>query len=144
MWFSGLICVVLVMLMSNLLVGAERKFYGVEGKSDVYILIKMNKDIYHLGERVNITLLLVNNKKTKLTLNSAGLRLEIHPSSFGLTIHDLRVEPITVLPNSEHPLGNIVWCQTDVNRNQVPFGTYTIKVSLLEYDVYGKKTIKIQ
>lgn len=82
LWFSGLICVVLVMLMSNLLVGAERKFDGVEGKSDVYILIKTNKDIYHLGERVNITLLLVNNKKTKLTLNSAGLRLEIHPSSF--------------------------------------------------------------
>lgn len=82
LWFSGLICVVLVMLMSNLLVGAERKFDGVEGKSDVYILIKTNNDIYHLGERVNITLLLVNNKKTKLTLNSAGLRLEIHPSSF--------------------------------------------------------------
>jgi hypothetical protein len=123
------------------------KFPVNQRAETVYIKLQTDKSTYKLGEKIQITIFLVNDKSDKISLPSLNYALEISGSQgVVLTMIESRggIKPVNVEALSQLLIGTYTWNQEDMNRNQVPKGIYTLRVNLLDAPYNGVITIQIE
>jgi len=110
-----------------------------------YLGVQTDKSSYNLGEEVQIVITCVNNQSVGVSLSSLSYGMEIsNPQGvvFIMTMHQTSEGPVQIGAFSEQFVGNYTWNQRDMDGNQVPTGTYTIRVYLLDSTVCGQTVIQ--
>lgn len=113
----------------------------------VHVRVETDKSTYDLGEEVQINITLVNDQGVEVSLSSLSYGLEISGPQgvvFLMNVHQTSQGPVRIEPFSQRFVGSYTWNQEDINKSQVPSGTYTIRVCLLDSTNCGTTTIKIQ
>jgi flagellar hook assembly protein FlgD len=118
-----------------------------ESQNTVYMGLKTDKETYAPGEEVRITFSLINDKPNNISVPSLGYSLEISgPQGVVLIVTESHSssEPVSVEASSQASVAAYMWNQKDMNGHQVPDGTYTIRVRLLDASYNGSTEIKIE
>jgi flagellar hook assembly protein FlgD len=118
-----------------------------ESQNTVYMGLKTDKETYAPGEEVRITFSLINDKPNNISVPSLGYSLEISgPQGVVLIVTESHSssEPVSVEASSQASVAAYIWNQKDMNGHQVPDGTYTIRVRLLDASYNGSTEIKIE
>jgi flagellar hook assembly protein FlgD len=133
------------MIVTILLVLNLKPF--TESQNTVYMGLKTDKETYAPGEEVRITFSLINDKPNNISVPSLGYSLEISgPQGVVLIVTESHSssEPVSVEASSQASVAAYIWNQKDMNGHQVPDGTYTIRVRLLDASYNGSTEIKIE
>jgi hypothetical protein len=119
----------------------------IESKQSAFMSVETEKNKYKIGEKIKITLSIVNNNPNEISIPSLGYSLEITGSEgVVLLVTETRsgIEPVSIDASSETFVDIYEWDQKDVNGGQVPSGTYTIRVQLLEASLSSSTEIEIE
>ena len=118
----------------------NRSYYGE-------IIVSTDKDIYKIGENINISSVVFNNAEFDLKLKSASFSLYIvSPLGDVLSMACMKshLEHIVVTSKSELQFCNYSWDQKNMENNQVTTGEYTIIVEFIDNGYSGETTIFIE
>jgi len=111
-----------------------------------YLAVETKRGSYGSGEEIPIDVYFVNNGSSDTSLPSLSYGLEISgPQGTVLAKVESRasVGPVRVEPSYKVLITSFVWNQRDMNGDQVPPSTYTIRVNLLDSDCSGETAVRI-
>jgi flagellar hook assembly protein FlgD len=117
-----------------------------ENVNRMYLRVETDKSSYKVGDEVQITITYVNDQNVGVSLPSLSYEIEIsNPQGvvFIMMTRQIAEGPVYIDPFSKQFVASYTWNQKAMDRNQVPKGTYTIRVGLSDSTVSGANTISI-
>ena len=117
-----------------------------ENVNRMYLRVETDKSSYKVGDEVQITITYVNDQNVGVSLSSLSYEIEIsNPQGvvFIMMTRQIAEGPVYIGPFSKRFVASYTWNQKDMDRNQVPKGTYTIRVGLSDSTISGANTISI-
>jgi len=122
-------------------------FIGGSGGGEVYLTVETKSVSYSSGEEIRVEVYFVNGASTEISLPSLSYGLKISgPQGTVLAKVESRASlgPVRVEPSSKILVTSFIWDQRDVSGDQVPQGTYTIHVNLLDSNYSAETTVRIE
>ncbi len=111
-----------------------------------YLQVEANKSSYDLGEEIQVTFNCVNDQQAAIVLSSLSYTAEISSPQgvvFIMIVRKTGQGPIRIDSFSKQFVSNYTWNQKNMDRNQVPRDTYTIRICLSDSALCGSTIIKI-
>lgn len=111
-------------------------------------IISTEKERYYQGDPIEVDIALNNDERIMVQLNHIEYNLTILKNGKNIysikTCHEFTC-PLVFEPNTVYwmPLSQ-TWKQIDLMNKQVPEGNYTIKLTLLPYNLTASKIITIE
>lgn len=113
----------------------------------MYLTVETKSVSYSSGEEIRVEVYFVNGASTEISLPSLSYGLKISgPQGTVLAKVESRASlgPVRVEPSSKILVTSFIWDQRDVSGDQVPQGTYTIHVNLLDSNYSAETTVRIE
>ena len=139
--------------------GGEEPDFGQQDL-EAFPLLYTDKNSYHIGEPIQMVVALLNNKSVKTELRGIEYNLIIYrlgqknddlainflEQKYTVKVHLEFSEPILLDPNSIYQIPIVhTWDQKDITLyQQVPAGTYILKVELFPYALTTTTSIVIE
>ncbi len=112
-------------------------------------ILSTDKNEYSVGDSIQVEIGILNNESVKVELRSIEYDLTIYQTGrekiYWVKVYNEFTKPVLVDPNTVYqiPIGQ-TWKQRDMMNQQVPWGTYVIKVKFSPYNLTTTKNIVIE